>query len=137
MEKQYNNQSEEQENVRKIIIKQYFESWINNNINIMEEHFSNNIKYIECYGPEYNGKEQIKQWFNDWQKENSVLRWDINQFIVQENIIVVEWFFEYQSKLNKTSFDGVSIIEFDINNKIFLVKEFQSKAEHYFPYNIK
>jgi hypothetical protein len=138
LNEEYHNKTlelEEETNVRKEIIKQYFKSWIDKNINIIEEHFSLDIKYIECYGPKYNGKKQVIQWFNDWQKENDVSQWNIKQFFWQDNTIIVEWFFECENKLNKYSFDGVSIIEFDKNNKIIMIKEFQSKSEHYFPYN--
>ena len=117
------------------IIKQYFESWINKDISIIEKHFSQNIRYIECYGPEYNGIRQICQWFSDWNNGNNVLKWDIKNIIECENTIVVEWFFECEYDKNIVSFDGVSIIEFDDDNKIILIKEFQSKAEHTFPYN--
>ena len=116
------------------IIKQYFESWINKDISIIEKYFSQNIKYIECYRPEYNGIKQIRQWFNDWNNKNSVLRWDIKRYIECNNIIVVEWLFECEYEENVSVFDGVSIIEFEKNDKIILVKEFQSKAEHTFPY---
>jgi len=120
-------------NNREIIIRQYFESWIKKDISIIEEHFSENIKYIECYGPEYNGINQIRQWFNNWNNGNNVLIWDIKRFIENKNATVVEWFFECEYNKEKTSFDGVSIIEFDENDKIILVKEFQSKAEHFSP----
>jgi hypothetical protein len=120
---------------RKNVIEQYFRSWINNDISIIEEHFSKNIKYIECHGPEYNGINQVKHWFKDWHNGNNVLKWDIKRFIGNKNIIVVEWFFECEYNKNISSFDGVSIIEFDEDNKIILVKEFESKTEHVFPYN--
>ena len=95
------------------IIKQYFESWINKDISIIEKHFSQNIRYIECYGPEYNGIRQVRQWFSDWNNGNSVLKWDIKNKIEYENTIVVEWFFECEYDKNIDGFDGVSIIEFD------------------------
>jgi hypothetical protein len=120
---------------RENIVKQYFESWIIKDINIIEEYFSEKVKYIECYGPVYDGIKQIKKWFNDWQNGNNVLQWDIKRFIEFENTIVVEWYFKCEYNKNIDSFDGVSIIEFDENNKIILVKEFQSKVEHTFPYN--
>jgi len=84
-------------------------------------------------GPEYNGINQIRQWFNNWNNGNNVLIWDIKRFIEDKNTTVVEWFFECEYNKEKTSFDGVSIIEFDENDKIILVKEFQSKAEHFSP----
>jgi hypothetical protein len=75
------------------------------------------------------------QWFNDWNSRNDVLEWSIKRFIREKNTIVVEWFFECKYNKNVASFDGVSIIEFDKNNKIIIVKEFESKSEHIFPYN--
>ena len=124
-------------NNKEIIIKQYFDSWIKKDICIIEEHFSKNIKYIECYGPEHNGINQIKQWFNNWNNGNNVLKWDIKRFIEDKNTIVVEWFFKCEFNQKILSFDGVSIIEFDENDKIIIVKEFQSNTEHIFPYNDK
>jgi len=73
------------------IVKHYFKSWIKKDISIIEKHFSQNAKYIECYGPEYNGINQIRQWFNDWNKGNNVLKWDIKGFIENGNLISVEW----------------------------------------------
>jgi len=122
-------------NNKQEIIRQYFKSWIKKDISIIEKHFSENVKYIECYGPEYNGIKQIRLWFNDWNKENNVLKWEIKRFIENKNIVVAEWFFECEYDKNIDGFDGVSIVEFNENNKIEVVKEFQSKAEHTFPYN--
>jgi len=122
------------DNLRKDIIREYFESWINKDINIIEKYFASDIKYIECYGPEYNGINQIRQWFTDWNRGNSVLEWNIKRFFVYNNIVVVEWFFKCEYDKNTGSFDGVSIIEFNENNKILSVQEFQSKPEHIFPY---
>jgi len=120
---------------KKEIVKQYFESWISKDIGIIEKYFSQNIRYIECYGPEYNGIQQIRQWFTDWNNGNNVLRWDIHNMLQCGNTIIAEWFFECEYAKNISGFDGVSIIEFGGDNKIILVKEFQSKAEHTFPYN--
>jgi hypothetical protein len=122
-------------NNRENVIKQYFNSWIQKDIGIIEKHFSKNIKYIESYGPEYNGINQIKQWFNNWNNGNNLLKWDIKRFIENKNTIAVEWFFECEYNREISFFDGVSIIEFDENDRIILVKEFQSKADHIFPYN--
>ncbi len=47
---------------------------------------------------------------------------------------VAEWYFECDYNHEIGGFDGVSIIEFNDDMKIVNLKEFQSKAEHYFPY---
>jgi hypothetical protein len=119
---------------REILINKYFQMWINKDVNVIDEIFDLEIVYTECFGPEYHGINQIKKWFIDWNKKGTVLEWKIKQFIHQNSITVVEWFFECNYNLIKSSFDGVSIIKFNNSNKIIIVKEFQSKAEHNFPY---
>ena len=119
---------------REKLIKRYFKSWINNEKNILREIFSENIVYSECYGPEYNGISIIERWFEDWHNNGQVLAWDIKQFIHNENITVVEWYFKCFYKANESEFNGVSIIEFDDNDRIISLKEFQSKFKHYYPY---
>ena len=50
-----------------------------------------------------------------------------------DKILVVEWNFEciWEGKLR--NFDGVSIVEFDENNRIINLREFESKSTHYYP----
>lgn len=117
------------------IIKRYFKCWINNDALILEDIFWPKAIYSECYGPEYQGIEIIKRWFEDWHKRGTVLAWDIKQFIHEANVTAVEWYFkcEYDGKIGE--FDGVSLIKFSDSNQIVNVKEFQSKIPHYYPYN--
>lgn len=115
-------------------IKKYFAAWLNNDVDAIKSIMSDNIRYSECYGPEYHGIKQVITWFMDWNKCGTVLKWDIKQFIHQKNVTAVEWYFECNYNNSIDGFDGVSLIEFDNNGKIFRVKEFQSKAEHNFPY---
>lgn len=116
------------------IIRDYFNSWIDNNINKLEKIFSSKIIYSECYGPEYQGLDTLKMWFKDWHVNGKVFIWDIKQIINQGNIYVVEWYFKFEYNNKISDFDGVSIIEFNNEDKIINLKEFQSKAKHYFPY---
>jgi hypothetical protein len=123
------------ENLREKIIGEYFSSWLNKDICIIEKYIAENIKYVECYGPEYNGINQMKKWFIDWNQNNNVLKWDIKRNFICDNIIIVEWYFECEFNKKISGFDGISIIEFNDNNKIISVQEFQSKSEHVFPYD--
>jgi hypothetical protein len=117
---------------KKNIIRKYFESWVNKDINIIEKYFSENIKYIQIFGTEHNKKEQVYKLFIDAHSNgNIVIKWDIKRIIEEKNVIAVEWHFEgiyniYKIgfDLNDISFDGVSIIEFDENNKIIFVREY-------------
>lgn len=74
------------------------------------------------------------KWFDDWNKNGNVLVWDIKNFYHDNEVYIVEWYFkcDYAGKVD--GFDGVSLIRFNEEGKIISVKEFQSKAEHFFPY---
>ena len=111
-------------------IKQYFNMWLTKNGENLRELFADNIVYTECYGPEYHGILNIIDWFQAWNKYGTVLRWDIKQMLHQGNLVAVEWYFECEYEGNIDGFDGVSIIQFNKNEKIEVIKEFQSKAEH-------
>jgi hypothetical protein len=116
------------------VIKKYFQAWIEKNIDVVKQTFSNDIVYCECFGPEYHGIAQIQKWFTDWNKNGHVLEWRIKRIISHNTICVVEWYFKCNYNNVEDGFDGVTIAEFDDNIKITKLSEFQSKAEHYFPY---
>ncbi|MHB8131129.1 MAG: nuclear transport factor 2 family protein [Mobilitalea sp.] len=119
---------------REQIIKRYFESWLNKNYLILRKTFDSNAIYSECYGPEYHGLEIIERWFQDWNERGTVFTWDIKQFIHQSNMTVVEWYFKCEYDKNIGEFDGVSLIEFNNDDIIVNLKEFQSKIPHDYPY---
>lgn len=122
-------------NIREQIIKKYFKSWLENNCSVLKDIFDLNVTYSECYGPEYHGIDTVTTWFKEWNKRGKVLVWDIKQFIHQGNITVVEWYFKCRYDGEIEEFDGVSLIEFNGNNYIVSLKEFQSKIPHYYPYS--
>ncbi|WP_200905878.1 nuclear transport factor 2 family protein [Paenibacillus sp. IHB B 3415] len=119
---------------RERVIENYFESWINKNNVILRNTFNPNIVYSECYGPEYHGIDTIESWFDDWNKRGTVLVWNIKQFIHQGNLTAVEWYFKCDYDAEVVEFDGVSLIEFNNDNLVVNLKEFQSKIPHYYPY---
>ncbi len=119
---------------REQTIRRYFSSWVENDPDCLPEIFAENIVYSECYGPEYRGLGQIQKWFSDWNKRGRVLEWNIKGFLHQGSKTAVEWYFRCEYDGSTDGFDGVSLIEFDEAGKIVSLKEFQSKAEHVFPY---
>ena len=116
------------------VIRKYFRCWLDKDGNVVEEIFSDDVEYSECYGPVYKGKMQVIMWFHDWNQKGSVLQWDVKRVVVSGNTAVVEWYFKCEYEGNVDGFDGVTIAEFDADMKICELKEFQSKAEHYYPY---
>lgn len=116
------------------IINKYFRAWLENDIVIIDHVFADEIVYSECYGPEYHGIDQIRKWFAEWNTRGQVLEWPIKRMLQQGNIVVVEWYFKCCYDNDIDAFDGVTIAEFDHDGKIVKLSEFQSKAEHYFPF---
>ena len=116
------------------IVRAYFNMWVTKDRTKLNEIFHTDIVYVECYGPEYHGIDQIIQWFDDWNQKSTVLCWDIKRILVCNQTVVTEWYFECNYESCIDGFDGVTIMEFDSEDKITILKEFQSKAIHEFPY---
>ncbi len=121
---------------KETIIRMYFDMWISHDFSKISDVFSEDIYYSECYGPEYFCLSEIHLWIGDMLKKQIVLQWDIKRFLHCGDTVVVEWFFKERQGDVDNGFDGVSIIEFDIDNKISMIKEFESKAEHIAPYHL-
>lgn len=116
------------------VIGRWFEAWLRQDAAGLEELFAPDAVYSECYGPEYHGLPQIRQWFADWNQRGRVLQWDIRRIRHCGETAVAEWYFCCDYGGNVDGFDGVSLIDFDREGKIAALREFQSKAEHCFPY---
>lgn len=111
-------------------IKEWFHSWFDPSWNHFEDIFDDDIYYVESWGPEYKGIEQIKQWFSNWHKEAKLNCWDIKQIIHKDNISVVEWYFScFDKEIHQ--FEGVSLIEWSDDEKIKILKEYTSTLPHY------
>lgn len=117
------------------VLRNYFQAWLENNIEVVKHTFSEDVIYSECYGPEYRGLQQILKWFTDWNQHGQVLEWSIKRIFQQDNTVVAEWYFKCDYDHNIDGFDGVTIADFDQNGKIMKLCEFQSKVEHYYPYS--
>ena len=118
------------------IIRSYFNAWLFKDETVLSAVFSENVVYSECYGPEYRGLAQIQRWFDEWNHKGTVLQWDIKNMLAQANLLCVEWYFRCVYDGVEDGFDGVSLVEFDLQGKIGAIREFQSKAEHVFPYGM-
>ncbi len=119
----------------KEIMMAYFQSWLDNDAEVLKDVFAEQAVYSESYGPEYHGLSQIITWFKNWNNKGKVLEWTIKRIIENDKSIVIEWYFKccYEGVID--NFDGVTIADFDEDKKIIKLSEFQSKTEHYFPYD--
>ena len=121
-----------------MLVRQYFQSWLQQDILIFLSTLSPNIRVMECYGPVYDGIDETQRWFNDWhtrREKGKVTRWDILKLLYdeQEEIAAVEWDFECVYDGNVGSFLGASLFGFD-HTKITSIREYKMEKEQYRPY---
>jgi len=64
-----------------------------------------------------------------------VLEWSIKRILCQNGTLVAEWYFRCDYEGAVGGFDGVTIADFNEDLRIMKLLEFQSKAEHIFPYD--
>ena len=120
---------------REIIIRRWFDMWLQKKDLGIAEMFSDNATYIESWGPEYHGSAKIKLWFDEWNTRGTVLQWDIKQFFHKANQTMVEWYFKNQMNDGKVeAFDGISLVEWTNDDKILFLKEFGCNINNYDPY---
>lgn len=120
---------------RERIIRLWFEMWLTKKDLGISDIFSNNAIYIESWGPEYHGVQKIALWFKEWNTRGTVLQWDIKQFFHKDNQTIVEWYFKNQMDGGQAeAFDGISLIEWTLDNKIAFLKEFGCNENRYDPY---
>jgi len=119
---------------REKIVADYFNSWIKKDMSIPANTFAGGATYIESWGPVYRGLEDILYWFEDWNRLHSVLEWNIHKFYHSGNICICEWYFKCTCYDEISDFNGASIITFNDDDKIVLLKEFKSDALDVYPY---
>ena len=123
-----------------MLIRQYFQSWLQQDISLFLSTLSPNIKIVECYGPVYCGIDETQRWFNDWhtrREKGRVTRWEILELMydAQQEIAAVEWDFECVYDGNVGSFLGASLFGFD-HTKITSIREYKMEKEQYRPYQL-
>ncbi|MGT2784280.1 nuclear transport factor 2 family protein [Streptococcus merionis] len=122
------------ETEKETILRAYFQAWCQKDSSCLEDFFTIDVVYRECYGPEYHGIEQILQWFKDWNSKGTVQSWDIKRMIVSGDIVVVEWHFCYCYDGLADQFEGVTIAEFQ-GKKIKHLAEYSSSSQVVYPYD--
>jgi len=121
-----------------MLIRQYFQSWLQQDISLFLSTLSPKIKIVECYGPVYFGIDETQRWFNDGhtrREKGRVTRWEILELLydAQQEIAAVEWDFECVYGGNMGSFLGASLFGFD-DAKIASIREYKMEKEQYRPY---
>jgi len=74
-------------------------------------------------------------WFDEWNTRGTVLQWDIKQYFHKGDQTIVEWYFKNTMNDGKIeAFDGMSLIKWTADNKIFYLQEFGCNEHRYDPY---
>ncbi len=119
---------------REQLIRDYFSMWLTRKGEGLGEIFSGDAVYVESTGTEYRGARQIEKWFADWFANGEVIRWDISRISHSGQKAFAEWYFECVCFGDHSAFDGVSIVEFDPDEKICSLREFAAEHQHTLPY---
>lgn len=116
-------------------IRRWFSMWLKKDCTGMEKIFSADAVYIESWGPEYHGIDKIRHWFNEWNTRGAVLKWDIIGFFHKENQTIAQWYFENKMDNGKVeAFEGMTLVQWDKDEKIEFLQEFGCNINRYDPY---
>lgn len=58
-------------------VREWFSMWLRQDCTGLETLFCPEAVYVESWGPEYHGADQIRLWFEEWNRRGIVLKWEI------------------------------------------------------------
>lgn len=124
--------------VAEALIRQYFQSWLEQDIDLFLSTMTEDVHVIECYGPVYSGVEEVQQWFANWHDgdgNGKVTRWEIVHILYDERLhmAAIEWDFECIYEDNQAGFPGASLFHFR-DGKISSIQEYQMERNQYRPF---
>ena len=83
---------DEQERARREeTVRRWFRMWLERRDTGIGAIFAPEAVYVESWGPEYRGAEQIAHWFREWNSRGRVTRWQIKSFLHGGDRTAVEW----------------------------------------------
>lgn len=120
---------------RERIIRLWFDMWLRQEDLGIDDIFTQDVVYVESWGPKYEDRATVKHWFNEWNTRGRVLAWDIKQFFHKDDQTVVEWYFKSRMEDDSVGeFDGMTLVEWTPENRIRFLQEFGCNLNHYNPY---
>ena len=120
---------------REAFIHLWCDMWLQQQDMGIDDIFTSDVIYTESWRPEYHNRSTVKHWFREWNQRGKVLIWDIKQFFHKENQTVVEWYFENKMHDGTAEiFDGLSLIDWDGDDRICRLQEFGCNLHRYDPY---
>ena len=78
---------------REEIIKTWLDMWLGQELLPLEAVFTPDVHYYEFQGREYEGMDQIRRWFETWNSENRVVKWEVGRFVHDQDLTLVPFYF--------------------------------------------
>ncbi|WEV68806.1 nuclear transport factor 2 family protein [Bifidobacterium sp. ESL0775] len=125
---------------RERAISEYFNMWVTRDFDKLDAIFAPDCVYEECNGHIYENRNQMHHWIEDALDDQVVSTWRIANFTHARGregqpSITVFWMFAAKNRDGKEdAFDGVSVIEFNRQNKVKRVREYRAKHRRDYPY---
>ena len=95
---------------REEIIKAWLDMWL-------EAVFTPDVHYYEFQGREYEGIDQIRRWFETWNSENRVVKWEVGRFVHDQDLTLVPFYFQNVNKEGeKREYEGVYLASRNCRN---------------------
>jgi len=120
---------------REETIRLWFDMWLQKTDLGIADIFTEDVHYMESWGPEYHGSGMVKHWFREWNTRGTVVQWDIKQFFHKGDQTIVEWVFKnIMDNGTVEAFEGLSLVVWTADGRICLLKEFGCNENRYDPY---
>lgn len=125
---------------RERAISDYFNMWVTRDFDKLDAIFAPDCVYEESNGHIYENRNQIHHWVEDAMDRQTILTWKVGYFTHARGregqpSITVFWTLAGQEREGEAyDFDGVSVIEFNRQNKIKRVRDFTAKRRRDYPY---
>jgi hypothetical protein len=62
------------------VVSDYFYMWISRDGSRLSQTLSENARYVESWGPEYHGLNEIERWFREWNRRGTVKEWVVRRW---------------------------------------------------------
>ncbi|WEV42491.1 nuclear transport factor 2 family protein [Bifidobacterium sp. ESL0682] len=125
---------------RERAISDYFDMWVTRDFDKLDAYFAPDCIYEQSNGHIYENRNQVHHWIEDSLDHQTVTTWRIATFTHargregQPSITVFWTFAAKNDDGSDDAFDGVSVFEFNRQNKIKRVREYHAKHRRDCPY---
>lgn len=115
-------------------VRSYFHMWVSRDFSSFDEVFSPACRYEECYGPIYEGLQELHAWIDGMLAVQRVSAWDVHELIygTDGRTVAVTWTFS-ATEASPYVFDGCSLVHFDGGGRIDGIREFKADHVRYYP----